>query len=197
MQQGQLALELGAGTGLVGLAAAAGPGLHVTLTDREAELQLLQQNVAANALLCQAAGGAAAVAAFDWSTASPAGGSSAPAGQGVQGNASTIPELHSHLRRPWDWALCADAVYSMAQVQPFVSALRHVCSAWSPGCRVLLAHKHRHAAVDEALFAALGGAGFRRQERTLWGEQLPAGLQLPVRAMSLHVLTRACFDAKS
>ena len=60
-------LELGAGTGLVGLAAAAVLHTHVLLTDLSAIAPNLERNVRANADALAAHGGSAKTAVLDWS----------------------------------------------------------------------------------------------------------------------------------
>ena len=60
-------LELGAGTGLVGIAAACAWGDDVTLTDLPEILQNLQTNVDTNRELVEAHGGKARVLPLDWS----------------------------------------------------------------------------------------------------------------------------------
>ena len=64
-------LELGSGTGVLGLAAAA-RGCDVTLTDQRALLPLLRRNAEANARVIAAAGGRARAAELDWSRAESA-----------------------------------------------------------------------------------------------------------------------------
>jgi predicted nicotinamide N-methyase len=61
-------LELGSGTGLVGLAAAAIWGADVQLTDLEEILPNLNRNVLANNKAIEWAGGTATTAVLDWET---------------------------------------------------------------------------------------------------------------------------------
>lgn len=63
---GTAILELGAGTGLVGLAAAAVFQTHVILTDLPAIVSNLDQNAKANAASLSACGGRTDVAVLDW-----------------------------------------------------------------------------------------------------------------------------------
>ena len=62
-----LALELGAGTGLVGISAAAIWGVHVHLTDLPSIVPNLSLNISANAAVISASGGAATSGVLDWS----------------------------------------------------------------------------------------------------------------------------------
>ncbi|KAF5826629.1 putative methyltransferase-domain-containing protein, partial [Dunaliella salina] len=138
-------LELGSGTGLVGLAAAL-CGAQATLTDTHEVVPSLAANVAANAEEIQKAGGAATAAVFDWDSAigTPAFGEAADLSHG--------------------WILGADLVYSHQQVEPLVAALSALRAAHGPSVRMLLAHKHRSDAVDAALMTSLQAAGFHAHE---------------------------------
>lgn len=65
-QRRRRALELGAGTGLVGIAAAAVLGAEVHLTDLAAITDNLSLNVKANEKVIQRSGGAATTGVLDW-----------------------------------------------------------------------------------------------------------------------------------
>lgn len=58
----------------------------------------------------------------------------------------------------FDLVLGADLVYGMGGISPFLRCLGEVLGR-NPGCGVLLAHKHRHANVDEKLFDGLRDLG--------------------------------------
>jgi predicted nicotinamide N-methyase len=128
-------LELGAGTGLASLAAAAALALPVTATDLPAVLPSLQRNVAAHAALAPLL----TVAPLDWTAA-----------LGAEGGVEAL------LRRnggPFGLVLAADCTWLEALVEPLVRAL---AAAVAPGTgRALLAHQRRSRRVDAALFAAL------------------------------------------
>ena len=64
-------LELGAGTGLVGIAAAAILCTHVDLTDLPEICENLRKNVQSNEKSLKAAGGSASVFPLDWSALPP------------------------------------------------------------------------------------------------------------------------------
>eukprot|EP00929_Paragymnodinium_shiwhaense_P040912 TRINITY_DN21289_c0_g1_i3.p1 TRINITY_DN21289_c0_g1~~TRINITY_DN21289_c0_g1_i3.p1 ORF type:complete len:297 (+),score=63.84 TRINITY_DN21289_c0_g1_i3:62-952(+) len=66
--RGKRVLDLGSGTGVAGLAAAA-CGANVKLTDLPAAMPLLERNVARNLALVERAGGYASASVLDWSVA--------------------------------------------------------------------------------------------------------------------------------
>lgn len=131
-------LELGSGTGIGGLAAAAA-GADVLLTDRELLASVLQLNVELNASTVAAAAGRAAFAAFDWSTAPPA----------------------CVMERGLDVVLAADLVYAFAAARPFAAALAAVLrgEAASKGIPALYAHNPRSQELDAEMHAALAAEG--------------------------------------
>lgn len=92
---GRRVIELGAGTGVVGLTAAALGAQQVVLTDKEHLLPLLQRNIKRNDLQSNAE-----VVALTWGE-----------------------QLPGCLQPPYDVILCSDLVYSSASVQPLLSTL--------------------------------------------------------------------------
>lgn len=141
-------LELGAGTGVVGLAAAAAGAPHVTLTDLPYALPNARANVARNAGVLR--GARVEVAPLDWyAPALPAG---AP---------------------PPTLVVGADVVWVTELIPPLVRALAAVCGAGSPPAPALIAHQTRSRAGDALFAAELRAAGFR-VERVPWEEHHPA-----------------------
>ena len=126
-------LELGAGTGLAGLAAAAALGCGVTLTDLEEALPALRRNAAANATLAPRV----AVRRLDWSRSQDA----AEAAEALR------PAL----------LLAADCVWLEPLVPPFVAAVDALAGDGGD-VTLLLVHQTRSAAVDAALWRALHAA---------------------------------------
>ncbi|KAM6945471.1 protein N-lysine methyltransferase METTL21A [Aplochiton taeniatus] len=100
--KGQVAIELGAGTGLVGIVAAL-MGAQVTITDREPALDFLEANVKAN--IPANIQGSAAVSELSW-------------GEGVE-------------RYPaggYDLVLGADIVYLEDTFVPLLRTMEHLCA---------------------------------------------------------------------
>ena len=124
-------LELGSGTGLAGLAAAAALQLPTLLTDLLEVLPALRRNIAANPGLERLV----STAALDWR---------APV---VPAAAAATSSSHGRL------VLAADCVWLEELVTPVVQALE--LSAAGPHDRVLLAYQSRSSRVDAALFGLL------------------------------------------
>ncbi|XP_034034274.1 protein N-lysine methyltransferase METTL21A [Thalassophryne amazonica] len=112
---GKVTIELGAGTGLVGIVAAL-LGASVTITDREPALDLLSANVKAN--LPPDSRGSAVVSELTW-------------GQG----------LDHYPAGGFDLVLGADIVYLEDTFVPLLQTMQHLCSDSSV---VLLACKIRY-----------------------------------------------------
>ena len=127
-------LELGAGTGLAGLAAAAALHCDVTLTDLPETLNALAANVARNPALAPRC----RVTPLDWTRLDAASLASAR-------NAAAPPAL----------LLACDCVWLLALVAPFVAALDALAAH---DAVILLVHQSRSAAVDAALWQALSTA---------------------------------------
>lgn len=124
--KGRKVIELGAGTGLVGIVAAL-LGAHVTITDREAALELLSANVDANLPpLCRRL---AVVSELTW-------------GQGLE----RFPE------GGFDVVLGADIVYLEESFPSLLRTLEYLCSERSV---VLLACRIRYER-DRAFLRMLG-----------------------------------------
>lgn len=185
--QGVKVLELGSGTGIAGVVAAA-CGAHVTLTDLPAAQPLLCTNISRNRQLIQSAGGSATAAVLDWSSMQPAlshssrcreqqrlcggcGSSQVPGQQCIKaeqlhgGECISLP----HAAAQWEWGCGADLVFNEGQVaavvQAIASFLQPAADAAStattkdPRRIFLLAHKQRHVGVDQQLLQSFAQAG--------------------------------------
>lgn len=152
----QSVLELGSGTGLAGLAAAAALRLPTVLTDLPDVLPALQRNIAANPGLA----GLVTAAPLDWlepgtSPVISRGGSGGGGGHCDStlrsgGSGSSCSGVGGRL------VLAADCAWLEALVGPFVGALEAAAS--QQGDRCLLAYQSRSSRVDALLFGQLAAA---------------------------------------
>lgn len=156
-------LELGSGTGLAGLAAAAALRLPTLLTDLPEVLPALQRNIAANPALAPLA----SAAPLDWRQpqASPAlcwrrtsGQAAESSSNGSSPGSRPAMDGSSQGLRPPRLVLAADCVWLADLVPAFVRTLQLAAS--QPGDLALLAYQSRSRAVDALLFGQLAAAGF-------------------------------------
>lgn len=132
---GKRVLELGAGSGLAGLSAAALGAGRVLLTDLHYALPNLQRNVDSNSLAGRFSSGTeVSVAELDWSN------------------------RDTWTAERYDIVLAADVVWIEALIPDFVSALKHVADGSNI---VLFAHRSRTTRADALLLTELKAAGFR------------------------------------
>ena len=142
-------LELGAGTGLVGLSAAMIWQAHVMLTDLPKVVPNLLSNIALNATQINAAGGSVLTGTLDW--ASP--------DQLLLSDSSCITAVSERKARV---IIAADIVYSEEQPPMFVN----VVTTWlerSKAARMMLAYPLRIGCLDHV--------------RDLWQRLEASGLQ--------------------
>lgn len=126
--KGYHVLELGAGTGLVGLAAAAAMGWRVCLTDLPEIVPNLQRNAEANMEVIASRDGCACVGTLDWT---------APAEldvRGIEGADESTPLPTSTARFPM--ILVADALYTSEHPKWLVQTIKRRL-AESPDARVV------------------------------------------------------------
>eukprot|EP00747_Dinoflagellata_sp_TGD_P101148 gnl/TRDRNA2_/TRDRNA2_168250_c0_seq4.p1 gnl/TRDRNA2_/TRDRNA2_168250_c0~~gnl/TRDRNA2_/TRDRNA2_168250_c0_seq4.p1 ORF type:complete len:444 (+),score=92.75 gnl/TRDRNA2_/TRDRNA2_168250_c0_seq4:69-1400(+) len=135
--QGTRVLELGSGTGVGGLAAAAA-GAKVLLTDGEQLVSVMQRNIDLNAQLVATAGGDVECVGYDWLFSPP----------------------RCVLERTWDIVVCSDLVYAFASVQPFANVLALVLRT-SKATAALYAHNPRSPELDAEMHAALAARGLK------------------------------------
>ena len=137
---GRRVLEVGAGPGVAGLAAAA-LGAEVTLTDLDYCLPNLRAAVARNAHLLKAGAAPPLVGALDW----------------LAPQRSALPGLQAV-----DFVLGADVVWVEELIEPLVRTLAWLLAgAATPPPVVLLAHQTRSTRGDELLHAQLAAAGLQ------------------------------------
>uniref|UniRef100_A0A7S4BTE9 Calmodulin-lysine N-methyltransferase n=1 Tax=Chrysotila carterae TaxID=13221 RepID=A0A7S4BTE9_CHRCT len=134
--RGRRVVELGAGCGVAGLAAAK-LGAALLLTDLEEALPLLRLNAVANAAGCSFA---PRVAALSWGSQSDA-----------------LLAVTAFGGAPIDLVLCTDVVYAPELYEPLLQTLRHLTTsaqANQVGCGVLMAHRSRHPDEHRPFFDA-------------------------------------------
>ena len=141
-------LELGSGTGIGGLAAAA-LGASVILTDLPEVLPLLAANCTANRTVINSAGGTAIARAADWADV-----------WGTMASHSAAPPEPSQEARDFDLVIAADVLYqpSHAQLDALATALAQLtrdAGGSNGGVRLLLVHKSRHEAIDRVIAPTL------------------------------------------
>ena len=169
--RGEAVLELGAGTGLLGLCAAA-LGARAELTDQRPQMRLMQRSKALNdgALDCLRAADAHGRAGRESARAS------GPGGGGAEPFTVIVSELDWEHFDADDFVgavapgaiLCSDCVYNPSLIAPLVACARQLCDAadaaadcgggGSRGCVVWFAMEVRAVDVLEEFVQALCGA---------------------------------------
>lgn len=127
LSRGARILELGAGTGLVGLAAAAIFQTHVILTDLPEIVQNLDQNVRANSTILAQHGGSCKAGVLDWSDPDTLLQNSE--------SSSIVPLTHAH---SFPLILAADPIYSPEHPRLLVNAIGHHLSRNVDTARVVI-----------------------------------------------------------
>ncbi|CAG9460032.1 unnamed protein product [Pedinophyceae sp. YPF-701] len=153
-------LELGSGTGLVGLSAAACfPACRcVALTDLPEALPALRRNAALNAAWI-GGGVRVEVLRLDWREAAGRGGclEAGCVGGGLE----------------WDLVVASDCVWLPELVEPFADAL--AAALRSRRAVAVLATQERSARVDAALWAGLRTRGLRVRDAPMGSGEPPRG----------------------
>ena len=135
---GKAVLELGAGaSGVVGITAAAMGAANTLLTDTPAIMHLTEAAIEANQELL--GGRQCQTIPLEW-------------------NRDRLPQMQQ-----LDVILAADLIYAERNIAPLTNTLRKL-RQHSPEAVVLLAHKCRQEALDQALFVSFAAAGFFLEE---------------------------------
>eukprot|EP00192_Tetraselmis_astigmatica_P011669 CAMPEP_0117650282 /NCGR_PEP_ID=MMETSP0804-20121206/1457_1 /TAXON_ID=1074897 /ORGANISM="Tetraselmis astigmatica, Strain CCMP880" /LENGTH=363 /DNA_ID=CAMNT_0005456145 /DNA_START=221 /DNA_END=1312 /DNA_ORIENTATION=+ len=172
---GTRVLEIGSGTGIVGIAAAAS-GAAVTLTDVEGRVPILQANMDCNQQVVSAAGGSMLVAALDW---------------GDPGTAATLLQLQTAAPKAaelpkapgWDVIIGADLVYSSNVLLPLTTVLKRILSI-SPA-QFFMAHKSRSEALDSEMISAMRAEGIQLRKLS-WPSEFAAAWDNKVTVYSFE-----------
>jgi predicted nicotinamide N-methyase len=142
--KGQRVLELGAGVGVAGIAAAV-VGANVVLTDLDVCVAVMQENIAHNQALIQSSGGSAEALALDWNHPPP---------ESIVGK--------------FDIILGADVSYHLEFAPPILRTIRALARV---GTNIVFAHKPRNKMDGRAgEFDAAGDFPFMAE--TGWAETL-------------------------
>lgn len=138
---GRVVLEVGAGRGVVGAAAAMAGAARTVMTDLPYALEQMAETCALTFREEDAAAGSTPeVAELDWTN---------PAAF-LDGR----PEAEA-----FDVVLAADVVWLIELVEPLVEALGAICTR-SPGADVLVVHQTRSSSVDVAFLELMAARGF-------------------------------------
>lgn len=136
--QGKAVVELGCGTGVVGITAAC-LGAQVVLTDRSSTVDFTQSNINSNSQLIQAAGGSADVTTLDW---------------GAPTVSSSAQLQHA------DVVIGADLIYAKKDVAPLVATVKELLM-YNAHSDVFLAHKDRHADITQYFLECMQASGIQ------------------------------------
>jgi predicted nicotinamide N-methyase len=213
--RGKRVLELGAGTGLVGIAAHVAFGAReVILTDLEYSLDNLRDNLNANACRVVKSTDAAPDATtstqpctidarvLDWfdletceevlqrSRLGPL--TAAATTETTTGNTPNTRQDRPKAHNSWipEVVLAADVVWVESLVRPLVQTLHHICTKTSPPLPlILLSYQKRSQAVEDLLFRTLEEFSFRTEDVTSPVVATTSGAESKIRIYRITTYT--------
>jgi predicted nicotinamide N-methyase len=139
--RGKSVLELGGGTGVVGLTAAA-YGAHVCITDKEdLAVSLALRNIEGNLEILKFLEGSARAEHLDW-----------------------FSPREDICLQPWDAVIGSDLVYNVGQINQLRTLIKALFLPAHPSRVLLLAHKSRHDDVDTNMMQMFEEEGLKVKE---------------------------------
>jgi len=151
--KGKKVLELGSGTGTVGLAIALLGG-NVLLTDSIEVQCLIEKNISLNMQGIQKNGGSAEVRVLNWNNGAKKYTSydniSDDSNVENQTNNETEKDkwISQNSGKAFDFVVCSDVLFQPESIGPFVQTLVDLTTDWGRNTIVYLAHQSRYPNVD-------------------------------------------------
>lgn len=170
--KGMKAIDIGSGTGFVGICAAA-LGASVVLTDLPILTPLAAQNALLNGDSVKSSGGALSVIPLEWGKPLP------PGIKGVS----------------FDLILASEVAFSHDLFSPLIASLTELLDAGSPRCKIVLGARQR-SGIDLSVFLGELSKAFNMEEVLLNGEDergfiaVASGMSKTSFVPQLYTLTR-------
>jgi len=141
--KGKRVIELGSGTGTVGLAIALLGGT-VLLTDSIEVQNLIEKNISINLEGMRKMGGSARVCVLNWNNGAKEY-TSYVTGRTSGSEAECITVQNE---KPFDFVLCSDVLFQYESIAPFIQTLTDLTTDRGKNTTIYLAHQARYPKVD-------------------------------------------------